>query len=122
MAIRTRWLRHAPKEANYMMKNKKKRLRLTLLCRLPRSKSKRRAAARVAFRTIFKVITKLKIGFLGEKISVHKVGYPEDSSMPRSGMRDSTLIVFQTPPSPPWPAPLTTTRPPQQILFHMSFY
>lgn len=41
--------------------------------------------------TIIKVSIKLRNGILEEKLTVHVVGCPEESAMPRSDMRGSTV-------------------------------
>lgn len=49
------------------------------------------AEARVALRTIAKVITKLTSEFKGEKFTVYKVVYKEELDMLRLDMRGSTV-------------------------------
>lgn len=49
-------------------------------------------AARVAFCTICKVKTELGNDFIEKKVTVLEVGYPEESEMPRSDFRGSTVV------------------------------
>lgn len=52
------------------------------------------AAARVTLHTILKVYTELRNDFIGEKVMVHKIGYPKEPDMPRLDMRGSTVVGF----------------------------
>lgn len=46
-------------------------------------------------RSIFKVIIEVRNYFLGKKRMIHEVGYPEESDMPRSDMRGSTVLKLR---------------------------
>lgn len=65
--------------------------RICVVC-CDRDPTKRQAAARVALLSILKVSTKMKNHFIGKKLTVHEVSYPEKSDMSRSDMLDSTVV------------------------------
>lgn len=46
----------------------------------------------VALRTILQVSTDIRNDFIGNKLKVNEVGYPESSNIPRSDMKCTTVV------------------------------
>lgn len=46
----------------------------------------------VALRTILQVSTDIRNDFIGNKLKVHEVGYPESSNIPRSDIKCTTVV------------------------------
>lgn len=48
----------------------------------------------VALRTILQGSTDIRNDFIGNKMKVHEVGYPESSNIPRSDMKGRTVVKY----------------------------